>query len=112
VIGQTIMTTTRTTLLARVKNRSDAAAWDEFHQLYAPLLYRYARSRGLSREDAADVRDACLEVVARKIADFEYDRAKGGFKSWLYVSVERTAPRLSAVGRVVRVARGMTVRAG
>jgi hypothetical protein len=28
------------------------------------------------------------------------------------VSVERTAPRLSAVGRVVRVARGMTVRAG
>jgi parallel beta-helix repeat protein len=37
----------------------------------------------------------------------------GGVQCVLYsVSVERTAPRLSAVGRVVRVARGMTVRAG
>ena len=78
------MTTTRTTLLVRVKDRSDAVAWGEFHKLYAPLLYRYARGRGLSREDAEDVRDECLAVVARKIADFEYDRAKGGFKSWLY----------------------------
>lgn len=78
------MTATRTTLLARVKDRSDAAAWDEFHRLYAPLLYRYARGRGLSREDAEDVRDACLEIVARKIGDFEYDRERGGFKNWLY----------------------------
>ena len=39
------MTTTRATLLARLKNRSDAEAWTEFHKLYAPLLYRYARSR-------------------------------------------------------------------
>lgn len=78
------MTTTRTTLLARVKNRSDAAAWDEFHKLYAPLLYRCARGRGLAREDAEDVRDACLEVVARKIGNFAYDRERGGFKNWLY----------------------------
>lgn len=78
------MTTTGTTLLARLKNRSDAKAWAEFHALYAPLLYRYARSRGLSREDAEDVRDECLEVVARKIGDFEYDKEKGGFKNWLY----------------------------
>ncbi len=78
------MTTTRATLLARLKNRSDTEAWSEFHKLYAPLLYRYARGRSLSREDAEDVRDECLAVVARKIADFEYDKAKGGFKNWLY----------------------------
>lgn len=51
------MTTTRATLLARLKNRSDAEAWSQFQKLYAPLLYRYARGRGLSREDAEDVRD-------------------------------------------------------
>ena len=78
------MNTTRTTLLVRLKDRSDAAAWGEFHKLYAPLLYRYARGRGLLPEDAEDVRDQCLEVVTRKIANFEYDREKGGFKSWLY----------------------------
>ena len=78
------MTTTRSTLLTRLKNRGDAEAWSQFQKLYAPLLYRYARGRGLPREDAEDVRDQCLEVVARKIRTFQYDKAKGGFKNWLY----------------------------
>ena len=78
------MTTTRATLLARLKSRSDAEAWSQFQKLYAPLLYRYGRGRGLSREDAEDVRNQCLEVVARKIGTFKYDKAKGGFKNWLY----------------------------
>jgi len=78
------MTTTRASLLLRIKDRSDAEAWKDFQELYAPLLYRYARARGLSREDAEDVRDECMATVARKIAAFEYDKAKGGFKNWLY----------------------------
>lgn len=83
------MTTTRSTLLARLKNRSDAEAWSQFQKLYAPLLYRYARGRGLSREDAEDIRDQCLEAVARKIGTFEYDKEKGGFKNWLYQIAHR-----------------------
>ena len=78
------MTTTRSTLLARLKNRGDAEAWSQFQKLYAPLLYRYARGRGLSREDSEDVRDQCVEVIARKIKTFQYDKEKGGFKNWLY----------------------------
>lgn len=78
------MSTTRASLLIRVKNHDDDTAWKEFHELYAPLLYRYARSRGLSREDAEEIRSQCLVVVTRKIASFEYDREKGGFKNWLY----------------------------
>ena len=78
------MNTTRASLLLRIKNRSDAEAWKDFQELYAPILYRYARARGLSREDAEDVRDECIAVVARKIAAFEYDKAKGGFNNWLY----------------------------
>ncbi len=78
------MNTTRPSLLIRIKDPRDTEAWTQFHDLYAPLIYRYARRRGLPREDAEDVRDQCLEVVARKIADFEYEKAKGGFKNWLY----------------------------
>lgn len=78
------MNTTRTSLLLRVKDRGDAEAWSEFHKLYAPVLYRYARGKGLSRQDAEEVRDQCLEVLVRKIPDFHYDRAKGSFKNWLY----------------------------
>lgn len=68
----------------RIRARDDQEAWRQFHSLYAPLLYRYARTRGLTRADAEEVRDQCLEVVARKMADFEYDKEKGGFRSWLH----------------------------
>lgn len=78
------MSDTRPSLLLRVRDRGDSEAWGEFHKLYAPLLYRYARSRGLSREDAEEVRDQCLERISQKIPSFEYDKHKGGFKNWLF----------------------------
>ena len=78
------MRTTRVSLLLRVKDPTDTKAWYEFHGLYAPLLYNYARSRGLTYADAEEIRDQCLEVIANKIGAFEYDRSKGGFKCWLY----------------------------
>jgi len=74
---------TRPTLLQRIRDLADDEAWREFHRLYAPLLYRYARARGLAHEDAEEVRDRCLEVITRKIGAFEYDKQKGGFKNWL-----------------------------
>lgn len=77
------MDTTRPSLLLRVRDPRDAEAWSEFFALYAPLLYRYARGRGLGRDDALEVRDRCLEVIARRIRSFEYDPTKGGFRHWL-----------------------------
>lgn len=76
--------TTSATLLKRLRFANDEMAWSTFHTLYAPLLYRYARSKGLRRDDAEEVRDQCIEVVARKISHFDYDKDKGGFKNWLY----------------------------
>ena len=78
------MPTTRRSLLIRIKDRRDADAWSEFYRLYAPLLYRYARSKGLGRQDAEEVRDECLEIITRKMPTFEYDKDKGGFKNFLY----------------------------
>ena len=75
---------TSKTLLHRVRDAGDSAAWEDFFRLYAPLLERYARSHGLGPVDAEDVRDQCLAVVASKMPDFEYERAKGGFKGWLF----------------------------
>ena len=78
------MNTTRRTLLARVRDRGDEDAWESFYELYAPLLYQYARRLGLSATDAEEVRDQCLEVVSRRMPEFEYDRKKGCFKGWLH----------------------------
>jgi RNA polymerase sigma-70 factor (ECF subfamily) len=80
---------TRATLLVRIKNARDSVAWGEFFELYGPLLYRYARARGLAREDAEDVRAKCYESIIQSIGKFEYDKAKGGFKAWLRTMVNR-----------------------
>ncbi len=77
-------TTTRDTLLGRVRDAKDSAAWDEFFALYAPLLEGYARASGLAPADAEEIRDECLAVVAQRISGFRYDRAKGSFKGWLH----------------------------
>ena len=52
-------------------------------------MYRFARGRGLSPPDAEEVRDQCLEIVALKIADFNYVRARGGLKNCLRLIVTR-----------------------
>jgi len=92
--------TTRASLLIRVKNRADGCAWEEFHQLYAPLLYRYARARGLDHQDAEEIRDECLLIIARKIGAFEYDKRKGGFKNWLYTIASGKVIDLLRSGRM------------
>lgn len=83
------MDPTRASLLLRVKNPHDAEAWREFHDLYAPLLYTYARARGLGHEDAEDIRSTCYEALVRQLPGFEYDKARGGFKAWLRTLVQR-----------------------
>ena len=79
-----VVKTTRRTLLVRLKDRTDQEAWQEFYGLYAPLLFHFARARGLSVEDAEEVRDQCLAALVGKMDSFEYDPRRGRFKAWLY----------------------------
>src|SRR5207249_11718846 len=56
---------TRVTLLARIRDGRDADAWREFVQLYGPVVYRFARNRGLQDADAADLMQDVLRSVVR-----------------------------------------------
>ena len=47
--------TTRTSLLERVKDPHARESWREFFGIYQPLLYRYARTRGLDPHRPAGV---------------------------------------------------------
>ena len=96
------MSATRQTLLQRVRDLSDREAWEEFYGLYAPLLEGYARAHGLTRADAEEVRDQCLEVLARKLPAFEYQRSRGSFQAWL---------QGLARGKVIDLVRARRVRA-
>ena len=79
---------TRASLLLRVRDAKDEAAWVQFVQIYTPLIYGYCRSRGLQESDAADVTQEVMRAVARAIARFEYDPQRGKFRNWLLTVVQ------------------------
>ncbi len=83
------MDPTRPSLLIRVKNKNDTEAWLEFFELYSPLLYAFARERGLGHEDADDIRASCYETIVNRIGEFDYSEENTGFRAWLRTMVTR-----------------------
>jgi RNA polymerase sigma-70 factor (ECF subfamily) len=80
---------TRASLLLRLRDPRDAAAWAEFVGLYGPLVYGYLRKQGLQDADAADLSQDVLAAVARGIGRLEYDPRRGAFRNWLFTAVRR-----------------------
>ncbi len=80
---------TRPSLLVRVRDASDASAWAAFVDIYAPLVYRLGRRRGLQDADAADLTQEVMGEVVRSIRAFEYQPARGRFRDWLLLIARR-----------------------
>jgi RNA polymerase sigma-70 factor (ECF subfamily) len=80
---------TRASLLVRLRDPRDEAAWREFLDLYAPLLYHYARKQGLQDADAVDLSQEVVSAVAGAIGRLEYDPQRGSFRGWLFTVVRR-----------------------
>ena len=75
---------TRASLLVRLRDGGDAGAWREFVHLYAPIIYGFARKRGLQDADAADLMQEVLRSVSLAAKRLEYDPARGSFRGWLF----------------------------
>ncbi|HUE74397.1 MAG TPA: sigma-70 family RNA polymerase sigma factor [Pirellulaceae bacterium] len=74
---------TQVSLLVRIRDARDAAAWRQFVEIYAPLIYGFLRKHGLQDADAADVAQDVLRTVAQSIGRWNYDRRQGTFRGWL-----------------------------
>jgi RNA polymerase sigma-70 factor (ECF subfamily) len=95
--------TTRASLLVRLRDAQDALAWRQFVELYAPLVYRFARRKGLQDADAADLTQDVLRGVHSGVQRLEYDPQRGSFRRWLFtLAHRRLCDFLSRRGRGVR----------
>jgi RNA polymerase sigma-70 factor (ECF subfamily) len=75
---------TRPSLLVRIRDSGDREAWRRFVEIYAPLVYKFARRNGLQDADAADLTQNVLQAVSGASKRLIYDPRRGTFRSWLY----------------------------
>ncbi|MHC5113908.1 MAG: sigma-70 family RNA polymerase sigma factor [Planctomycetota bacterium] len=75
--------TTQPSLLSRVRDPDDHAAWSEFDDRYGELIVRFCRIRGLQQSDAEDIRQVVLMSLSSALRGFQYSPARGRFRSYL-----------------------------
>jgi RNA polymerase sigma-70 factor, ECF subfamily len=74
---------TRGSLLARIKDLENDAAWKEFYDSYGGLVQRLALKAGLTESESEEVVQEVFISVTRNIGGFAYEPSKCSFKHWL-----------------------------
>ncbi|MCH8828568.1 MAG: sigma-70 family RNA polymerase sigma factor, partial [Planctomycetes bacterium] len=76
------MDSTSVSLLRRLRQPNQDAAWQRFVDLYAPLIFHWAKTHGLNATDSADLVQEVMATLVVKLPQFQYD-PKRRFRGWL-----------------------------
>lgn len=90
-------TETRASLILRLPDAADVAAWDQVVAIYSPLIRRLAVAQGMQPADADDLVQEVFAAIARSIAKWLDRPDRGGFRAWLL-----TIARNAAVNHLTR----------
>src|SRR5262245_55345823 len=99
---------TRYSLLARLADPADDAAWQAFQAAYEPAIYRYARSRGLQEADALEVVQEVMVAVHRAVAEWKPTHRAGSFRRWLGEAARRLTLRALSQRKRRELSQGRT----
>ena len=106
---------TRASLIARLSDSQDVEAWQEFVEIYLPLLYRLARRKGVQHADAEELGQEVLIAVSRAIHRWEPDpetvNPVPGGRVWLIIQ-RRGDNRFFSEERLVAYRRALERRLG
>jgi RNA polymerase sigma factor (sigma-70 family) len=78
------MAETSLSLLERLQREPDPLSWQRLVELYAPLIARWLTRSPLQNADREDLVQEVLEIVVRKLPEFQR-RREGSFRAWLRV---------------------------
>lgn len=74
---------TRASLILRLQDAEDMAAWDEFAAIYGPVVFNVATSRGFQAADADNLVQEVLMAVASSVSNWLQRDDRGSFRAWL-----------------------------
>jgi RNA polymerase sigma-70 factor (ECF subfamily) len=94
-------------LIARVKDLGDGAAWAEFLGIYQPVVFRMARRRGLQDADAQDVMQQVFLSISKSIEGWTPGDLQPPFRAWL-TTIARNAITKALTRRPRDAATGST----
>lgn len=78
------MHTTPPSLLMRVRDPADRAAWDDFDRRYREWLIRFFRRRQVPFPDAEDLVQRVFANLVISLPQFTYDPNRGRFRDYLF----------------------------
>lgn len=73
----------RASLILRLQDAKDMAAWDEFAAIYGPVVFNVATSRGFQAADAENLVQEVFMAVASSISNWLQRDDRGSFRAWL-----------------------------
>ena len=74
---------TRNSLLVRLQDANDIAAWEDFAEIYGPVVYRVALAKGLQSADAEDLVQEVFLAVSLALSQWLVREDRGAFRAWL-----------------------------
>ena len=81
---------TRESLILQVKDPSNRRAWEEFTELYQPVIFRIAVAKGMQHADAQDLSQQVLLAVSSAIGRWEKRPDGTPFRNWLSAARRQT----------------------
>jgi len=78
---------TRLSLIQRLQDAGDEAAWEEFASIYRPIIVRLAIRKQLQNDDAEDLAQQVLLLVLKNISKWKPDPSRARFRTWLQTVV-------------------------
>jgi RNA polymerase sigma-70 factor (ECF subfamily) len=80
------MHTTPVSLLERLRDRNATQAWEQFVELYTPLLILWAGKLGVSEQEKEDLVQDVFVALVRYLPEFQFDPSRR-FRGWLWTVV-------------------------
>ena len=75
---------TQASLIAKICDLGNQAAWTEFVHIYEPVVQRFIQRHGMQHADAVEVTQEVLCRVAKSIESWDRDQQQSTFRGWLY----------------------------